>query len=97
AIGFHQNAYHDAVYGAAIPAAAAAKGAVVEDSLLRWTLRPRRAFPIDRTGDPTIAKAPYAAPSYNPQGLVTTGPAQLYAVHPLPVELRVSGDFVWIK
>jgi len=97
AVGFHENAYTDTVFGAVIPAAATRKGPVVEDSLLRWSLRPRRAFPSDITGDPTIAKASYAPPSYNPTGLIVTGPPELFSLEPLPVERRVSGDFLWIK
>ena len=97
AIGFHENAYHDAVYGTVVPAAVHQKGLVVEDSLLRWSLRPRRAYAQDLTGDPTIPKAPYAPPSYNAQGVVLNGPPTLYALHPLPVERRCSGDFVWIQ
>ncbi len=86
--GHHENAWFDAIYGIAVPAAAPALGPRVKDELDRLALRPRRGFPVTNSTDPAIAKAVYSAPT-NPSG------AQTLAVHPLPIERRATADFLW--
>ncbi len=86
AIGHHDNAWFDAVYAIAVPAAAPAVGPRVKIALDRFVLRDRRGFAVSNSTDPTIAKAVYQSP------LATT---QLVALHPLPIERRPPNDFLW--
>jgi len=88
AVGHHDNAWFDAVYGIVVPSAAAALGPRVQAALERWALRDRRGFTVSNSQDPAIAKAVYASPT-NPNG------ARLYAVHPVPIEKRPPTDFLW--
>jgi hypothetical protein len=87
-IGHHDNAWFDAVYGAAVPSQAAGMGARVRAFLERWTLRGRRGFYTDLTSDPAIPKVVYDSP------MLTQRPI-LAAAQPIPIEKRVNGDFLW--
>lgn len=87
ATGHHQNAWFDAVYGLAVPAAAPALGPRVKNALDRWALRDRRSHPVANSQDPAIAKALYTSP-------LLVKP-EWFALEPIPIERRPSTDFLW--
>ena len=88
AIGHHQNAWFDAVYGMTVPAAAAGMGPQVEAELQHWALRPRREFSIQNSTDPSVAQARYTNPLFSQAFAVI-------AATPLPIEKRCPTDFLW--
>jgi len=91
AIAHHENAWFDAVCGMTIPGLAAPLGARVEIELERQMLRPRRDYTIVNSTDPAIAKVLYHSPTTPFTG------AQWISVHPIPIERRVPGDFLWTR
>ncbi|MHC4831123.1 MAG: hypothetical protein ACYTFT_12355, partial [Planctomycetota bacterium] len=62
AIGHHDNAWFDTVFGLGVPAAAPLMAPRVRNALERWTLRPRRVFDPQLANDPTIVKVLYTSP-----------------------------------
>ncbi|HVY62566.1 MAG TPA: hypothetical protein VHF22_12980, partial [Planctomycetota bacterium] len=88
-VGDHQNPWFDATYAACVPSQVALWGPRVEAELQRWTLRPRRAFSIQNSSDPSIQSVVYSAPT------LLQSPPHLVSRYPVPIEKRVSGCFVW--
>jgi len=89
AVGHHENAWFDSVYGMAVPARAQSMGVRVKAQLEQWVQRPRRGFTIRNSQDPTIAKVLYSSP------LQVSTPPSWASVIPIPIEKRPYGDFVW--
>jgi hypothetical protein len=91
AVGHHLNAWFDTVYAKSIPTRALAAGPVIQAELEAWTLRDRRSHPTSNSQDPAIQSTLYSSPF-----LINNAGAQLHvAAHPLPIEKRVHGDFLW--
>ncbi len=101
ATGHHLNAWFNGVYAASVPARAAIWGPVVRESLEAWSVRDRRAHPVDLRNDPTIQTTMFTIPASTLVQYQAASPNAnvastiLVARYPIPVEKRRYSDFLW--
>jgi hypothetical protein len=97
-VGHHLNAWFDVLYPMIVPSAAPVWGPVVEGELQCWSLRDRRAKRVDLRNDPTIQKVTYTSPLIgisNVNAALSGSQSVTVAAHPVPIEKRVYGSFLW--